>query len=91
MEWMDEKEVQQTSLVGIKERFCSLKENSAYLEAAKNGAMLCIKNGVMKWMSLKEGSLRIFRQGGIKLVTSVKVALFGLRNLKMNSKGSRKS
>lgn len=61
MEWMDEKEVQQTPLVGIKERFSSLKENSTYLEAAKNGVMLCIKNGVMKWMSLKGGSLRIFR------------------------------
>lgn len=54
MEWMDEKEVQQTLLVGIKEQFSSLKENSTYLEAAKNGEMLCIKNGVMKWMSLKE-------------------------------------
>lgn len=61
MEWMDEKEVQQTLLVGIKEQFSSLKENSTYLEAAKNGEMLCIKNGVMKWMSLKERSLRISR------------------------------
>lgn len=61
MEWMAEKEVQQTPLVGIKERFSSLKENSAYLEATKNGAMLCIKNEVIKWASLKEGSLRIFR------------------------------
>lgn len=61
MEWMDEKEVQQIPLVGTKERFSSLKENSTYVAAAKNGAMMCMKNGVMKWMSFKEGSLRIFR------------------------------
>lgn len=61
VKWMNEKEVQQTPLVGTKETLSSLKENSTYLEAAENGAMLCIKNGVMKWMSLKEGSLRIFR------------------------------
>lgn len=61
MEWMDEKEVQQTPLVGIKEGFSSWKENSTYLEVAKNGAILCIKNGVMKWMGLKEGSHRIFK------------------------------
>lgn len=53
--------MQQTPLVGIGEGFGSLKENSTYLEAAKNGAVLCgIKDGVMKWMSLKEGSLGIF-------------------------------
>lgn len=46
MEWMDEKEVQQTPLVGIKERFSSLKENSAYLEAAKNERCCVSKMGL---------------------------------------------
>lgn len=40
MEWIAEKEVQQTALVGIKERFSSVKENFTYLEAAKNETML---------------------------------------------------
>ena len=53
--------MQQTPLAGIGERFSSLKENSTYLEAAKNGAVLRgIKDGVMKWMSLEEGSLGLF-------------------------------
>lgn len=61
MEWVDEKEVQLTPLVGIGEGFSSLKENSTYLEAAKEGAVLCgIKDGAMKWMSLEEGSFGIF-------------------------------
>lgn len=48
MEWVDEKEVQLTPLVGIGEGFSSLKENSTYLEAAKEGAVLCgIKDGAM--------------------------------------------
>lgn len=35
-EWVDEKEAQQTPIIGVKERFSSLKENCMYLEAAKN-------------------------------------------------------
>lgn len=35
-EWVDEKEAQQTPIIGVKERFSSLKENCMYIEAAKN-------------------------------------------------------
>lgn len=35
-EWVDEKEAQQTLIIGVKERFSSLKENCMSLEAAKN-------------------------------------------------------
>lgn len=47
MEWVDEKEAQQTPIIGVRERFSSLKENSIYLEAAKNVTILCgTKDGV---------------------------------------------
>lgn len=31
-EWVDEKEAQQTPIIGVKERFSSLKENCMYIE-----------------------------------------------------------
>lgn len=41
-------------LLSTAEEFSSLKENSVYLEAAKNGAILCgIEDGVMKWVVWK--------------------------------------